>query len=365
MGHASVKASTRAIVAAWRQLTSPPGTRRRGSGEPVLVACSGGADSSALVLALASARAPGIVAHVVHDLRPRRTALRDRDAARRLAGRVGWPFVETEVRVRSPRGNLEALARRARYAALTELAQARGIDFIATAHHADDQLETILMRLLRGSEPSRLAGVAGSRRLPPAGGVVCVPPLLWREGGRMRVLGQGPLLIRPMLGVSRDDARAICRAARWKWAQDATNRDTTRLRARLRARVVPLLKRIRPDVLERVADLAALSRQTRTLVAARAKRITRAAARTPAARRWRRADLCRCVREGEELAVGEALRAACVCRGAPPDSLPARVVHQIVRAVTDGDGTPRRWTAGGCRIELTRSTLTVRAGPAA
>lgn len=355
MGRDTVKASTRTIVAAWRRLTSPPRARRRGPGEPVLVACSGGADSSALVLAMASAGACGVVAHVVHDLRPRRAALADRDSAGRLAERVGWPFVTTNVRVKALKGNAEANARHARYHALARLAAKRGLRFIATAHHADDQIETVLMRLLRGAAPTALAGIRERRGLSDS------------------------VLIRPMLGISRAQARAICKSAGWPWREDATNADRTRLRARLRAEVVPRLRRIRPDLGDRVGTLAAQSAELDRLLASRARRVLALATRTPLSGKlrtmqWPRARLVAlAAREGSS-AIGAALRRAIADAGprgsrsaaASPRApvartgVPARTIDDILHAVADNDGSPRSWSLGAVRVTLDRDHLRVQ-----
>src|SRR4051794_36385139 len=101
-----------AIVRAWRRQTTPHRERRAGAGQPTLIACSGGADSCALVLALATATDRLIVAHVVHDLRPAAEALRDRDVAKHLAEHLGLEFVQAHVRVRAEGGggNAEAAA---------------------------------------------------------------------------------------------------------------------------------------------------------------------------------------------------------------------------------------------------------------
>ena len=355
MRRAVVQSSIREVIAQWRRLTSPPAQRRRGPGEPVLVGCSGGADSCALVLALAAAKAPGVVAHVVHDLRPGRQALADRDAAKRLAKRVAWPFVEARVKVKAVPRNAEANARRLRYDALAKLAARRGVRFVATAHHADDQIETVLMRLLRGAGPTKLAGIRERRPLSP------------------RVT-----LIRPMLGVSRAQARAVCVDAGWKWREDATNQDGTRLRARLRAEIVPRLRRIRPDVGERVGTLAAQSTELDRLLAARVRGVLKRATREPAsgaarAVQWPRAWLATRVRCEGSLAVGAALRAAIasvslrkqergVRAGASGSSrvgIPARTIADIMRALADHDGTARVWDLGSAHVTLDRDRLRV------
>lgn len=345
------------VLRSWRELTSPPHSRRAGPGEETLVACSGGADSSALVLMLASSRRPGIVAHVVHDLRPAREALADRDAARRLAARVGWPFAERRVRVRHLPGNAEANARRARYAALTDMALTHGVRFVATAHHADDQLETVLMRLLRGAGPTKLAGVHATRTIRTAQGRVNV--------------------IRPMLGVWSADARAICRSVGWRWREDRTNRDTTLLRNRLRASVVPSLRALRPDLPARLQALCEQSRSLDELLAraahrllARAKKIRTKPRRRSVTRdradagdfEWKRDALART----NPSILGTTLRLAVLrCSlGRTRDRLPARTLGAIARAINDADGTRRTWSLRGAMVAVAGDAVRVapRAG---
>ena len=135
--------------------------------ESVLVAVSGGPDSVALLDTLGELAAPLrlrlTVAHVHHGLRAE--ADRDAEHVRALADRLGVPFHLERVTVRGgpPWEGLEAEARRVRLAALTACARAIGADRIATGHTADDQAETVLMRLLDGAGPRGLAGIRPAR----------------------------------------------------------------------------------------------------------------------------------------------------------------------------------------------------------
>ncbi|NBC10332.1 MAG: tRNA lysidine(34) synthetase TilS, partial [Planctomycetes bacterium] len=153
-----------------RRLTH--GLRRRcgvGEGEAILVAVSGGADSVALLrglrlLALKRRwRLRLHVGHVQHHLRPPEEAEADAAFVQSLADELSLPFRRRDLEV--PAGNTEAQARRQRYAALTRMAQEAGASLIATGHHADDHLETILMRLLRGTRARGLRGIAWRRAM--------------------------------------------------------------------------------------------------------------------------------------------------------------------------------------------------------
>jgi tRNA(Ile)-lysidine synthase len=327
-------ATARAIVRAWRELTGGSGVRdpeRR-----TLVACSGGADSSALLLALGTRPGNVVAAHVVHDLRPRREALRDAARVRGLARALGVAYVQAEVRVRGVAGNAEANARAARYAALVRLARAHGCRYVCTAHHADDLAETVLMRLLRGSGPRGLAGMRGTRGL-----------------------ADGVTLVRPMLGVTRMQGEALCTRAGWSWSEDATNRDTTRLRAALRARVLPVLAEIAPGYQARVARSAGLLDACARLLRGRARRLLPANHATGGTCELDRAR----VRRTPEIVAGEAVRLAHtrVGGGTGADRVSQRVLAQVVRAARDGVGGTRVFSVGGVRIEVTRERVTLRA----
>ncbi|MFO0750016.1 MAG: tRNA lysidine(34) synthetase TilS [Myxococcota bacterium] len=187
-------------------------------GTPLVAACSGGADSVALVHALAaSGRWPLGVAFVDHGLRPVEA---ERAAAQAAARDVGAPF--TALAIDLPRGsNLQARARAGRYRAL--LAHA-GAGLVATGHTRSDRAETVLQRLLRGAGPRGLAGLG------------------WRRGR----------LVRPMLAVARSETRALG----LPFADDPSNAGTAYQRNRLRLEVMPLLARENPSIEAALADLA-------------------------------------------------------------------------------------------------------------
>ncbi len=270
------------IVTAWRRLTTPRG-ESIGSGEPGVVACSGGADSSALVLALGSVTKNLVVAHVIHDFRSREDAEKDRDAAKRLAASMGLPFAEAKVRVACAKGNGEANGRKARYQCLLEIARRTGCRFVATGHQGFDQLETVLMRLLRGTGPAGLRGIAWRRKLREQtfkciGGecdrlveTVNVPrDLAWGSA-----LGPEAVVrvIRPMLGVDGVESKRLCTLAGWVWCEDATNADLTRMRANIRHTVVPALLKMEPDSLARAMALAKMFGGVESLLRERVRRL--------------------------------------------------------------------------------------------
>jgi tRNA(Ile)-lysidine synthase len=199
-----------------------------------VVAVSGGPDSTALLVAAAPRRRV-VAAHFNHALRGAE-ADADAEFVRELAERLGVPFV-TE-KADPPAGPDENTARKARYAFLTRVARQRGCPVVAVAHTADDQAETFLMRLIRGS------GTLGLGAMAPA-----------------RCLADGILLVRPFLTVTRDEILAYLRRKRVGYRVDATNFDTTRLRARIRAELLPQLRTYNPRIVEVLCRTAAYLRE--------------------------------------------------------------------------------------------------------
>jgi tRNA(Ile)-lysidine synthase len=206
-------------------------------GETVLTAVSGGADSVALADVLVGLagelRVSVHLVHVNHGLRPEAGA--EQASVERLAGDLGVPCHVERVTVRRepPWEGLEAEARRARYGAFRAVAERIGAHRIATAHTADDQAETVLMRLLEGAGPRGLAGIAPIRGL----------------------------LIRPLLEARRADIEAHLRARGLAWMEDASNRDPRFLRNRVRHDVLPFLERsVDPGIAAGLARSAGLVR---------------------------------------------------------------------------------------------------------
>jgi tRNA(Ile)-lysidine synthase len=188
---------------------------------PVLAAVSGGADSVALLIALRRLVPQGlerrlIVVHAEHDLRVEAAA--DRGFVAALAERLGLACVWRRIAVRNDAGDEgpEGRARRLRYEFLAAAALAHGGRHVVTAHTADDQAETILQRMLRGT------GLAGLGGMPPA-----------------RSLLHGVALLRPMLGVRRVAARAFLQSIHQPWREDPTNADVRLARNFIRHEILP------------------------------------------------------------------------------------------------------------------------------
>ena len=139
------------------------------------IAVSGGADSLALLL-LAAAAFPGKVSAATVDHRLRKESALEALHVEDICARIDCPHAILDVTVPDAPGGLQAEARAARYAALAGWAAAEGVSHLATAHHADDQAETVLMRLQRGSGVGGLGGIRPLRR--EESGLLVVRPLL-------------------------------------------------------------------------------------------------------------------------------------------------------------------------------------------
>jgi tRNA(Ile)-lysidine synthase len=205
-------------------------------GETVVVGVSGGADSLALLYLLVRLAAPWRLSlHVLHvDHQLRSDSSDDGDAVCQAAARLGVPAEVVTVRV-APEGSPEAAARQARHRALGECADRVGAHRIALGHTADDQAETVLMRVLEGSGVRGLAGIPMVR-------------------GR---------IIRPLLGERRETLRAVLREAGLAWIEDPSNGDRRFLRNRVRLELLPLLeRRYNPAIAEALSRVSRLARAT-------------------------------------------------------------------------------------------------------
>ena len=206
---------------------------------PVLVACSGGADSAALAhaamaLAAAGRLGPVTLCHVDHQLRPGSAA--DADLVSRLAAAGGARFASARVEVARDQGSLEAAARTARYRALATAAAEIGAGAILVAHTARDQVETVLMRLLRGTGVAGLAGIPARR---------------------------GPIA-RPLLRLERAAVEAYCQVHALEVVDDPSNRDLSHFRNRVRLEVLPALRQVNPSVDAALLRVAAVAGEARS-----------------------------------------------------------------------------------------------------
>lgn len=221
-------------------------------GSHVVVAVSGGPDSLCLLhvlRALATDRELELrVAHLDHMLRPESA-----DDARFVAGVAeawGLPAaVEREdvaAYARSTTGGVEAAARELRYRFLVQVALGAGAGIIALGHTADDQAETVLLRLMRGAGPS---GLAAMRPRRPAG----------REHATISV-------VRPLLEARREEIQRYCRAHGLEPLQDSSNKQPIYARNRVRGYILPLLKTYNPSIVATLGRTARICAEEDELI---------------------------------------------------------------------------------------------------
>jgi tRNA(Ile)-lysidine synthase len=230
------------------------------AGERVCAAVSGGADSTALLLALVEANAEkqalGIVlsaAHVHHGLRGVE-ADADEAFVRELCERLRVPLtvfrVDTAARQAAEREGVEEAARELRYAALRGLE----VDAVATAHTLDDQAETVVMKLLRGAWTEGIGGI--SPEVESGGGSTHVR----KSGYGAPKSSSGAKLVRPLLGVRRAEVEEFLRERGQSWREDASNQDVSLTRNRVRHELMPLLRGFNPGIDALLARTAAVAR---------------------------------------------------------------------------------------------------------
>ena len=221
----------------------------------VLLAVSGGADSVAMAVALQQLikcrllSIEPVIGHVNHGLRG---ADSDTDEAfvfalgERMGVRVVCKQMDVHTAAQTQRLSIETAGRLLRQQALTEMARDNNCIAIATAHHADDQAETLVHRLMRGTGLRGLCGI------------------------RPETTHHGMRFIRPLLGVRRTEIETFCRINGLAWREDASNRSCAFTRNRIRHRMMPELERQMPNAAERLAGLAELCRKAQQQIEASA-----------------------------------------------------------------------------------------------
>ena len=297
----------------------------------IAVAVSGGADSLALALLLegwVSARDGGIVALVVdHGLRAGSAA-----EARRVASRLEALGVENHVltwRGTKPRSGRQAAARAARYDLLCAWCRRHGVLHLATGHHQDDQGETLLLRLGRGSGLDGLAGMPSVR-----------------EMADLR-------LLRPLLSVPKARLEAALRARDMSWVEDPTNRDPAYARSRLR-RLRPELDALGLTAPRLAAAAGHLGRGRAALERSVAALLARAVALDPAGYAW----LEPAVLRPADAEIGErALARVLMVVGGGSYAPRLERLRRLYDRLVEGLG--RGATLGGCRILPRRGRLLI------
>lgn len=323
-------------------------------GERVGITVSGGADSVALLLLMRELQerlgVPLLVAHFNHQLRGAESDA-DETFVKALAAKHGLEFTagreDVAARALENRWNLEDAARRLRYGFFEELVKSKRVDRIAVGHTADDQAETLLARLARGTGPRGLAGI-----YPVVGHVV-----------------------RPLLETRREELRDELRALGQAWREDASNQDVTRLRSRMRHAVLPqIVRELEPAAVSHLCELAGHVREEEQFWAALVQKCVEDSATKseegisiriaeliePPALRLALASAGRESRAMNAVSKRLVRRLAAECRG-PKGQLASLHVEQILRLAREGQSGQRVPLPGGAEVERVFDRLVFRA----
>jgi tRNA(Ile)-lysidine synthase len=250
-----ISAFARSFLREWKRLDLPS------ENAGVVVAVSGGADSTALLLVFdelvcaKKLKLKLIVAHLDHQLRD--TSAADARRVGALAKKLRYPATITKFNVqekaKKSRDNLEQAARRARYEFLARAATKEHAAMVVTAHTMDDQAETVLLNLIRGSGADGLSGIEAVRLLA--------------ENGKT-------LLVRPLLSwAKRADTERYCRSRGVEFCVDAMNLDERFSRVRVRQQLLPLMQTFNARVVEALSRSADLLREDKHALNGAAERL--------------------------------------------------------------------------------------------
>ena len=248
---------TRNLLTEWRKLNLPF------ENETVLAAVSGGADSVALALALSDLQNARklklnfIVAHFNHGLRGA-DAGADAEFVEQLARKIGFEFVggNWDTALQDKKENLEQSARKARYDFLLKAAEEKNACAVLTAHTVNDQAETLLLNLMRGSGLEGLGAMRKSRKL---NSVNCKQQSAKFDESEIRNPKSEINLVRPLLGwANRDATEDFARQKQGGFRRDSMNDDERFSRVKVRKKLIPLLEEFNPKIVKSLAQTAFL-----------------------------------------------------------------------------------------------------------
>lgn len=232
----------RLLLVDWRRLKLPT------AGETIVVAVSGGADSTALLLAIEELKTRNklfvdvCVAHLDHGLR--KASSKDAKWVKELATKLGFRSVIGRTKVaenaEGSSDNLEQAARQARYAFLERTAKKVSANYVLTAHTMDDQAETVLLRLMRGSAGAGLGGMDSLRPLTKNSSIKLVRPILWAR---------------------RVETEDYCRLRRIEFLTDEMNDDQKFARVKVRKQLLPLMQSFNNRIVEALSRTATQLRE--------------------------------------------------------------------------------------------------------
>ena len=290
----------------------------------VLVGISGGADSTALLLLCCavslqqSSNLKVVAGHINHGIRSESDE--EQKMVEALCEKLGVVCISKKITVTPIDGSLAAGARKGRYDALASIATEHDLTQIAVAHHATDQIETMLMALCRGGGPRKLAGMAAER-----------------------TLADGISLVRPLLHADQHDLRSICTLCGVSWCDDPTNSDPTTPRGKLRLEVLPKLRDLWPAADRHAANAS-------VMLQAAADALDSKAMLYEKDHSWNR----------KTLAVVSQEIVATLMHKAVGSNTSFETVQSIAAAITDTSTEPRVFDCGaGCIVRVTANEVCV------
>jgi tRNA(Ile)-lysidine synthase len=307
----------------------------------LLVAVSGGADSVALLRLLVELNRSNYwhwqltVAHVDHGIRGRASA-QDAAFVRDLAKKLGLEFMVRRFKL-GPAS--EDRARSARLRALAHMFCEKPRDAVVMAHHADDQAETVLLHLMRGT------GMAGLAGMPAAGEIYGLP------------------VVRPLLHVRRTELRQFLKHLGQNWREDATNALPDYLRNRVRAKLLPIVEQMAPSAVAAIGRMATLAQGAAASVERTAAQLldaarieTRSQPKKPANTVTLRREM---LRDADTHLCGEVVRQAVQRAGGSSESADFERVREAVRLIQGSHGKKAVEMGRGIMVILGNSSVSV------
>ena len=290
----------------------------------VLVGISGGGDSTALLLLCCavslqqSSTLKVVAGHINHSIRSESDA--EQLMVETLCKKLGVICISKKITVSPIDGSLGAGARKGRYDALTAIATEMNLTQVAVAHHARDQLETMLMALCRGGGPCKLAGMATERELTT-----------------------GVTLVRPLLHANQSELHDICKISDVTWCEDPTNSDPNTPRGKLRLEVLPKLRELWPAADRHAANASVMLKAAADALDAQAMLYEKNNS-------WNR----------KTLAVVSQEIVATLMHKAIGDKTSFETVQSIAAAITDSSTESRVFDCGsGCVVRVSASEVCV------
>jgi tRNA(Ile)-lysidine synthase len=249
----------------------------------ILLAVSGGADSTALLYALCAIKAEGVFsgdilcAHINHQLRGTES---DGDEAFVIAQADKLNLAITTKRLdvrgfaRKNKLSIETAARKLRIESLLDIAKANDCRWVATAHQKGDSAETVIQRLVRGTGFRGLGGIWPVRKFAPVAVLHPTASLCEAKRGGVRQQDAGVSFVRPLLCVRRDEIVEYLNKCNLKWRIDRTNNDCSYRRNFIRHRLLPALQqRCSGSIVERLAELSQSAQRFYSLVCSEAEKV--------------------------------------------------------------------------------------------